>query len=242
MEVETPLIIAHRGASSIAPENTRSSIVAAIGEKAPVIEFDVRQTTDGELVLFHDEDFERLAGREGSVEAVDWKEFGALDVGRWFGDGKFAGENPIRMSLAIQLCLGGGVIPLIERKSGSASAYAEAIRELEAERKVIVQSFDWAFLREMQREMPDLSIGALGSKKLSSDRIGELEDMGPAWVGWKFSDLRTPDLAKLHDLGFRVALWTVNDPAVAKRWLEAGIDGIITDRPAEMIRQLESVD
>ena len=185
----TTLIIAHRGASAVAPENTRSSIAEAIRVNAPVIEFDVRATSDGELVLFHDGDFERLIGKKGAVETSTWAEFEGLDVGKWFGDGSFAGEKSIRMSLAIELCREGNAIPLIEHKTGSAAAYAGVIQELGVEKEVIVQSFNWDFLADLKAELPDTAMGALGSKTLSPDRrrnrvarseLGRLELQRPA--------------------------------------------------------------
>lgn len=231
----TTLIIAHRGASAVAPENTRSSIAEAIRVNAPVIEFDVRATSDGELVLFHDGDFERLIGKKGAVETSTWAEFEGLDVGKWFGDGSFAGEKPIRMSLAIELCREGNAIPLIEHKTGSAAAYAKVIQELGVEKEVIVQSFNWDFLADLKAELPDTAMGALGSKTLSPDRLAEIESLAPNWVGWNYKDLRESDLAGLHDLGANVVLWTVNDPSIAKQWVSAGADGIITDKPDLMI-------
>ena len=241
-ELTVPEIIAHRGASAVAPENTRSSIVDAIRVKASVIEFDVRATRDGELVLFHDDNFERLVGTKGSVESTTWADFEAMDVGKWFGDTRFAGENPIRMAFAIELCLGGDSIPLIEHKTGSAAAYAKVIRKLGVTEKVIVQSFNWDFLRDLKEELPDTAIGALGSKTLTSERLAELESLSPNWVGWNYKDLRTSDLTALQDFGAKVVLWTVNDPSVARQWVAAGADGIITDRPAEMAKAFEPTE
>ncbi len=235
-----PVVIAHRGASSVAPENTRSAIVEAIRMKAPVIEFDVRATSDGELVLFHDDDLERLAGRKEAVEAISWSEFEKVDVGRWFGDGSFSDERPIRMAFAIELCHGGGSIPLIERKSGTARAYAEVLSKLDVVDRVIVQSFDWNFLSELKNELPDLAIGALGSKSFSEEKLAQLRALGPGWVGWKYQDVRGSDIDRVHDLGAKFALWTVNDPAVAHTWVNAGVDAIITDVPGKVLRLFEN--
>ena len=84
-EFKLPVVIAHRGASAVAPENTKSAIEKACLMGAGVIEFDVRQTSDGELVLFHDKDLERIAGIKGSLESSDWAFIRNLDVGKWFG-------------------------------------------------------------------------------------------------------------------------------------------------------------
>jgi glycerophosphoryl diester phosphodiesterase len=239
VEVDLPVIIAHRGASAVAPENTKSAIVEACRMGAKVIEFDVRQTSDGELVLFHDKDLERIAGTKASLESKKWDEISQLDVGKWFGE-TFTGEKPIRLKEAIELCRDGGAIALIEHKTGDAERYAGVIRELEAGGEVIVQSFNWQFLQEFQVAMDSVPTGALGSKELSGERLGQLKALAPDWVGWKFSDLSEANLKSLQGQGYRVALWTVNDPEEARKWLERGVEGVITDYPDKMLELLEA--
>lgn len=226
-----PLVIAHRGASAIAPENTTSAIREAIRLGAKVIEFDVRVTSDGELVLFHDKELDRVAGRPGTIEASDWEAVQTFDVGTWFTGGKFAGEKVLRFDDAIGLCLDGGATPLIEHKTGSAKAYAAVIETLGVGDKVIVQSFDWDFLTEFKKAMPGVLIGALGSKELTSEHLADLKTLSPDWIGWNFNDLKDSDIPELHSLDATVVLWTVNDPDIAKTRVAAGIDGIITDVP-----------
>ncbi len=231
VQLPDPLVIAHRGASAIAPENTAAAIREAIRLGAKVIEFDVRATRDGELVLFHDKELDRVAGRPGTIEESDWTAVRTFDVGKWFAGGRFTGEKVLRFDDAIRLCLEGGAIPLIEHKTGSAEAYAAVIEELDVADKVIVQSFNWTFLSEFQRAMPDVLIGALGSKELTAEHLVDLKSLAPDWVGWNFKDLKSTDLPTLHDLGVTVVLWTVNDPDIAREKIAAGVDGIITDVP-----------
>ena len=227
----TPIVIAHRGASGIAPENTAASIREAIRLGAKVIEFDVRATTDRELVLYHDDKLDRVAGCPGTIETCDWARVQTLDAGKWFTKGSFAGEKVIRFEEAMRLCLEGGATPLIEHKTGEASEYAIVIRKLNAADHVIVQSFDWKFLAAFRKEMPTVKIGALGSKKLDAPKRATLARLRPDWVGWNFADLKITDLPVIREFGSQIALWTVNDPTVAKTWVEAGVDGIITDVP-----------
>lgn len=226
-----PLVIAHRGASAVAPENTLASIREAIRLGAKVIEFDVRTTRDGELVVFHDDKLDRLAGRAGTIEESDWSLVKTLDVGAWFTKGDFAGERIPTFEEAVQACLDGGAMPLIEHKTGSASAYAEVIRKLAAADRVIVQSFDWKFLTQFREAMPDVPIGALGSKELDAKKHETLLSLRPDWVGWSYKDLRPDQIGIVREAGAKLALWTVNDPAAAKVWVEQGADGIITDVP-----------
>lgn len=231
------LIIAHRGASAAAPENTRASIAAAIRMGAPVIEYDVRVTSDGALLLFHDEELDKLARRKGTFEALNESEATELDVGSWFGP-DFSEERPPTLAAAIEQCRAGGSVSLIEHKTGPASAYAATIRELGAEGDVIVQSFDWEFLAAFRKELPEIPIGALGSKEFDVSKKAKIEALSPDWVGWKWSDFSPAEFKWCRDRDFRVALWTVNDPAEAKRWIARGVDGIITDVPDQMLTLL----
>jgi glycerophosphoryl diester phosphodiesterase len=226
-----PLVIAHRGASAIAPENTAAAIREAIRLGAKVIEFDVRVTSDGELVLFHDKELDRVVGRPGTIEASAWEAVQTFDVGTWFTGGKFAGEKVLRFDDAIRLCLEGGATPLIEHKTGSAKAYAAVIEKLGVGDRVIVQSFDWDFLTEFKEVMPGVLIGALGSKELTSNHLSDLKTLSPDWVGWNFNDLKDSDIPRLRVLGATVVLWTVNNPDIAISRVSAGVDGIITDVP-----------
>lgn len=236
------LVIAHRGASRVAPENTASAIREAIRLGAKVIEFDVRATSDRELVLFHDQALDRVAGRPGAIETSDWATVKTFDVGKWFQKGEFAGEPVLRLDEAVRLCLEGGATPLIERKSGEAEEYAEAIRSLEAADRVIVQSFDWEFLRRFREALPEAPIGALGSKPLDPERLEGLRSLKPDWVGWNAADLLPSDLPAVRELGARIALWTVNDPALAKQWAESGAQAIITDVPDRIAAALSATE
>lgn len=236
---ERPLIIAHRGASIVAPENTEVAIRKAIGMGAAVVEFDVRETADGVLVLFHDDNLRRIVGRDGRIEDMKWDEVRTLDVGRWFGEGEFAGETPMTLAVAIELCLEGGVTPLIEQKSGSPERYALVLERNEWLDRVVVQSFDWGFLKKLSERLPNLVIGALGKRSLDGRQMARLRRLVPDWVGWKHSDLSETGLEVLHKARFQVAIWTVNDLSAARKWSERGVDGIITDRPDDFVSLLE---
>lgn len=231
---DCPLLIAHRGASARAPENTLASILAAIDMGAACIEFDVRATRDGHLVLFHDAKLDRITGHAGAVESLDLAALDALDAGRWFADGRFAGQRMPKLREAIALCRDNHVTPLIEHKTGQPELYAAILRELNVERQVILQSFDWPFLAQLRRISPQTPIGALGQGAISPDAVARLHALTPDMVAWKHTDLAPTDLTALRGAAAnspRLAVWTVNDPVVAKAWTDAGIDAIITDTP-----------
>ena len=223
-------VIAHRGASFEAPENTRAAIQLAIDKKAEVIEFDVRETSDGKLFLFHDHELKRLYKSKGVFEKLTSTQASKLDVGSWFTKASFPNETPPTLTEAIQQCLDANCIPLIEHKSGKPENYSKVIKDLNATDRVIVQSFDWKFIKSIRELMPALKVGALGSRSLS-DRKEELLDLKPNWVGWGDRDIKTEDIVWLQTNGFKIAIWTVNDRKRAQLLVSKGVDRIITDRP-----------
>lgn len=228
-----PKVIAHRGASYLAPENTRAAIQLAIEKKTGIIEFDVMETSDGKLYLFHDRELKRLTGKEGTFAELNAKQAAQLDVGSWFkkGEKTYNNEQPPTLKQAIKQCLEGGCIPLIEHKTGQPENYAQVLRELDAVDKVIVQSFNWAFIRDLRKLLPNLTIGALGSKSLAKHKES-LAELKPDWVGWKYKDIKATDIKWLKDQKIKIATWTVNDSATAQQLINMGVDRIITDRPA----------
>lgn len=229
-----PLIVAHRGDSSNAPENTAAAIRAAVAAGADLIEFDTRETKDGALLLFHDADLKRYTGQKTPFEALGFQEARQLDVGSWFDPKQtFAAERPPTLEEAIRHCLEGGRTPLIERKTGSAAAHLKVIRDLKAADRVIVQAFDWTFLAELRRLAPEIPIGALGSKEIDPARRAELAALQPDWIGWNHEFLDPAGIAQFHGMGAKVAVWTVNDLARIRQFAAWGVDAIITDRPGE---------
>ncbi len=225
----SPLIIAHRGASAEAPENTLASIKLAQEKKTDWIEFDVRVTADGVLMLQHDKTLERFTGETAAFETLSLAEVERKDVGRWFGEA-FTGEKMPSFAQAIEACLPEAT-PLIEQKTGSAEAYAAVLRDLNAVDRVVVQSFDWQFLSEIRELLPDLTIGALGDKEVTAEKKSQLEALKPEWVGWNQKYLTEAAISGFQESGYRVAVWTVNDVRGYQRFVTWGVDGIITDRP-----------
>ncbi len=225
-----PLIIAHRGASVAAPENTLAAIEAARVAGADWVEWDTRVTSDGRLLLQHDNSLERFTGEKLAVETLTFEQARQRDVGLWFG-GQFAGETMPGLGEAIEAALP-DLVPLIERKSGSAAQHFEVLRRMDVMDKVVVQAFDWDFLRDMRELAPGLRLGALGSKKISEKKLATLAGLKVGFVGWKAVDLRRVDVDRLHGIGVDVAVWTVNDPQQIRKFLSWGVDAIITDDPA----------
>jgi len=234
-----PFIVAHRGNSSEAPENTAAAVRSGIAAGADLVEFDVRVSADGVLLLFHDKDLQRITGDAAAFDSLTLAQARQLDVGAWFtqGTGSFQGERPPTLAEAIFLCLEGGVTPLIERKSGDAAAFIHVIRGLKAEDRIIVQAFDWDFLREIRELEPTIRIGALGDKLPDDERIAQLNAIRPDWIGWNQNYLDAGAIRRFQEGGASIAVWTVNDMKQVRLFAEQGAQAIITDR----VRQAREV-
>ena len=221
---DLPLIIAHRGASDDAPENTISAIGLAVKQGADWIEFDVREIAGGHLILQHDGSVTQAEGVDVKIASLTIDQVQQIDVG--------AGQKMPLLREAIEAC--GKVTSLIEQKTGAAAAYLKVIDELGVRDQVVVQSFNWRFLRDLHELAPELQLGMLGSKPLTAARLSEIVAFKPTLVGWKHSDLTPENVRQLKAAGILVAIWTVNDPEIAKSFVSLGIDGVITDSPAAM--------
>jgi glycerophosphoryl diester phosphodiesterase len=125
---------------------------------------------------------------------------------------------------------------LIERKEGDAATCIQLLTEKKLLDQVVVQAFDWDFLAEAHRLAPHLVLGALGSKELTPARLDKVAQTGAAAVGWEDKHLNAQNIAAVHARGWKAWAWTVDDPDRARQLVRAGIDGLISNRPAE-IRQ-----
>ena len=236
-KVRLPIIVAHRGASVAAPENTLASIRAAVQAGADWVEWDTRVTSDGRLLLQHDETLERFTGKKMKVADLTFDETQKVDVGEWF-DERFAGEKMPALWEAIEVSLP-GVMPLIERKAGSAEQHFTVLRGMNVLEQVVVQAFDWEFLRQLRELAPEMRIGALGKKKIGKEKMAEVLELKPNYVGWKAKDLRQGDVERLHAEGIGVVVWTVDSPAEIRKFVSWGIDAIITNDPAHTRKIVE---
>jgi glycerophosphoryl diester phosphodiesterase len=241
-------IIAHRGASYDAPENTLAAFKLAWEQKADAIECDVFLTKDQQVAVIHDADTKRLAGVSKKVAETDLADLRKLDVGKW-KDAKFAGERiptlaevlatvPTGRRIFIEVKTGTEIVPFLLR------VLTES--KLKPEQLVII-SFNAEVVEAMKLHRSDLKmywVVSLNPKKGEKPTAEQLIATGQKIRADGLDLSATPELdaefarkVKAAKLGLYV--WTVNDVAVAKRMIEYGVDGITTDRPAWLREQLK---
>lgn len=243
-----PLVIGHRGYCQFAPENTLPSFKLALAAGADLVELDYYHAKDGQLIVIHDADLDRTTdatnrwgGKRIRIETRTADEIQTLDAGSWF-DPKFKGTKVPLLREALDTIQAGGVT-LIERKEGDAAACIKLLKQKNLINKVVVQAFDWAYLKDFNDHEPSQVLGALGppkllpdgtkppasrSKELSAEWLDDLQKCGAKAAVW--SDKVSKQAVELaHQRGLKVWVYTINDPDAANRLLDMGVDGIITN-------------
>jgi glycerophosphoryl diester phosphodiesterase len=229
-------VIAHRGASAKAPENTMPAFAAAIAAEIDYVELDYHHTADDELIVLHDATLDRTTDhdeRTGEddvpVASQTLEALRTLDAGRWFG-AAFAGTRLPTLAESLQATAPHTPV-LVERKAGDARACMELLRREKWEHRVMVQAFDWSFLADLHALMPRLPLAALGKEDLDADKLDAIAATGARTISWRHSDLTAAAIAAAHARGLEVWAYTVDDPARIRRLVSYGVDGIITNDP-----------
>lgn len=232
-----PLNIGHRGARALAPENTLAGLLAGVQAGADGVEFDVQRTRDGHLVLFHDDDLSRITGVRGLVVKNTLAQLRELNAGGYFGP-QYAGELIPTLDEAVE-ALPARCFLNIEAKrkkllsDGLEAGIAEAVRRHNLYDRVIVSSFNPAALWRVGRKDRRIPLGLLYETGMPFKMdtgwpraLLRLAALNPSW------GKVTPELVQeAHARGQRVYTWTVNEPEDMQLMIDAGVDGIITDRP-----------
>ncbi len=152
---EQPLVVAHRGASSLAPENTMAAVRKALELNVDIIEIDVHRSYDGELVVIHDDTVNRTTSGKGRVKDFTLDELKKLDAGRWFKL-SFWGERIPTLREVLEETKDKTVL-LIELKGERTEVRTvELVRELGMEDQVIIQSFDFQQVQKVKQKAPEI--------------------------------------------------------------------------------------
>lgn len=238
-----PLIIAHRGASLLSPENTLPAIALGIQQGADLVEVDCRLAADQVLVVIHDRTLDRttnartvFGAAEIPVASKSTTELKQLDAGTWFSPA-FAGVRLPTLAEALQ-AFPDDAFPLIERKTGSARILVDTLREHNRLTSAVVQSFDRKFLAQCRRLAPELPLVTLADALPSNSVLQSLADAGFPLIACK-QEILSPDiLARLRARGLLVWAWTVDEVDRARELVRLGVRGIITNDPPMMIAAL----
>ena len=253
---DTVMVIGHRGAAGLAPENTASAFQAAADLGVP-FELDATLSQDGELVVIHDDSLERTTTGQGAVAATVWADIKGLDAGSWL-DSRFTGEPVPRLADVLER-FGPQVVIDIEIKSPPpgtgvepiAKATVDAIRASGLESQCFVTSFNPFVLEAVKKEAPEVIRGQLTGTFKGADLkwYEKLALRNLALNGKATPDLIAAEASFLEERGYhyvramkrrgyRVLAWTVNDPKMMLHLADIGVDGLITDHPELALKVL----
>ena len=245
--MKTPLIIGHRGASAVAPENTMAAFREAIAAGCDGIEFDVRLTRDGIPVIIHDNTLRRTAGLPDRVADLTWAEIKQINVGGWFtrGGESFKNETVPSLEELLTLCETNDLIIVLEMKCESrlehlplAEACCGLINEHSLKQRVIVECFDLAALPIVKGIDPEIKTAALfePSFSISDQRIVvKAIEVGASVLAPHHRLARESLVEKAKFAGLQVAVWTVDDTAWIAHARSIGVSALITNNPAAML-------
>lgn len=239
MKIKWPVtfFIAHRGASQHAPENTISALKIARKNGAKWVECDVQLSQDGVPIIFHDTKLDRTTNGRGLLSRASYRKIRSLDAGSWFSK-KFAGESVPALVDWLFYCAKLKLKLNLEMKARTkkqAELLAKIVfTELKkypyfTEKTLLISSSNLVCLTEIMRYQKKLRCGFIGEKKLSEKKCDSFLKKNIVSVHQPYQILNQDYIAHLHQKGFRVLTYTVNDAAIVKKLKAMKVDGIFTD-------------
>ncbi|MFJ1746895.1 glycerophosphodiester phosphodiesterase [Streptomyces sp. NPDC088116] len=248
----SPLVIAHRGASAYAPENTLAAVDAAADLGIDWVENDVQRTKDGRLVVIHDDSLERTTDVEQVFpDRAPWKvkdftaaEIARLDAGSWFGE-RWAGARVPTLGQYLHTVEANRQKLLLEIKApelypGIEKEILRVLREegwldrAHVRQKLVLQSFGADSIRTVHEQRPDVTTGFLGTPAVADlpSYAAFTDQINPAYTSLTGDYVAAVHALKgPHGKPLTVSTWTVNNAADAVRADALGVDGIITNNP-----------
>jgi len=230
-----PKIIAHRGASAHAPENTIAAFQLALDHVADGIELDVMLSKDHQLVVIHDDTVDRTTNGSGLVKEMTLKELQSLDA----GDGQ---RIPTLEEVFDQF--GGRFIINVELKNYASifdplpMEVAKRVKKYQIEESILISSFNPFNLPRFHSRLPEVKLGLLTQPDQAKKwvwRVFHFDALHPY-----FSDVDRSLVASLHDRNRKVNVWTVDDSQEISRLAELNVDSIITNDPKHTREILEA--
>ena len=257
----SPLIIAHRGASAHAPENTLSAFRMAVDAGADGIEFDVQLAKDGVPVVIHDPRLDRTGLRSGNVSDFTSKELAEFDVGTWFNakypkrsNSDFARESIPTLTQTLQMLETFCGLIYIELKTDKADfhkltkAVCDIVRDSPLFARIILKSFTPAAIPDIRHQLPDVQTAALFGHTIMDllrrrqTIITIAGELGADQISLHHS-LVTPKLISLATAAqLPVTIWTTDKPKWLSRCRKLGIRALITNDPIKLLNVEDKID
>jgi glycerophosphoryl diester phosphodiesterase len=236
-------VIAHRGASGNFPENTRLAVEKALEARADMVELDCQLSSDGHVVIFHDERLARITGTGAAVNRMSLEQLKRLDLGVWRQDA-FKGERMLTLEEVVtviggqaDLCLDikqyPGSPPGIELKLLFVLSHYDYLD------RTIFSSFDYGCLRRVRELAPEVRVGVIYGAESEENPFVVAEEVEAASLHVQ-KELATREfLHKTWDLGLDAFVWTVNEVPEMENFTSLGVQGIMTDFPERFCKLMD---
>lgn len=237
---QLPTVIAHRGASGEAPENTLPAFELAAAQGARWLEVDVGLSADGQCVIFHDERLERCTDGKGWLLQHTLDELQHLDAGLWFGKQfrntriptlaellDFAEANDIGLNLEIK--------PVIGREAETVWAMQQELIRHPLHQPILLSSFNTTALKCARTHMPHIT-RALLTEAIPKDWQQRLHDLECSGLHFCADLIEPAQVALIRDAGYRALAYTVNNPDLALRLYDNGVNAVFTDFPSRLLK------
>lgn len=250
----SPLIIGHRGASALAPENTLAAFQMAIEDGADGLELDVRLAKDGVPMVFHDATLRRIANKNMWVTSFTSDELQKLDAGSWFNlkypkkyNQNYSRENIPTLSkfleflgdykglIYLELKCKGTEIPILVK------AVTEIVKRSKLFPKITIKSFKLEAVAETNKLLPEVRTAALFAPKImailkkQSHLIEKAQECKADELSLHFSLATQKIVESAQNQGLSTIIWTADHPVWVKRAAEIGLKAIITNNPARLL-------
>ena len=245
--IQLPRLIAHRGYSAAAPENTLAAVSAAHAAGASWVELDVQLLGDGTPVIWHDADVSRCSDSRRKLRNLDWEQAQQLDVGGWFSDA-FAGERMASLEAMLNLLNAlnmGANLELKVNKGRDPVALVETclplIQAALPPEQMIISSFNQQALRACREQAgaDELALGIL-CEAIPTDWQAQAESLQAFSLHPHWARLKRTQVAAVKRAGYPLLSYTVNDPSAFAPYWHWGVDSAITDQPAAFQRYLDN--
>ncbi|MCY7383775.1 MAG: glycerophosphodiester phosphodiesterase [Microcoleus sp. CAN_BIN18] len=230
-------IIAHRGFSSIAPENTLAAFELAIARGASSIEFDIQLSADSVPVIFHDSTLDRITGVSGKVREQNLSQLQTLNAGKWFSD-EFSDEKIPTLKEALGILknvdkfLYFDVKPHCEWSDAEVADFVNTLNERGIKEKCVITSFSDKFLEQVRWLDGDLAIGQIvANLEAYKTQLSQAVANGDNLISSQYRVLlENPALIQeSRSQGVDIVAWTVDDRADMQKLIDLGITRIVTN-------------
>ncbi len=236
-------IIAHRGASYLAPENTLASAKLAWKNKADALECDIWLTKDNKVIVSHDGNTKRITGQDHKISETNSDVLRTLDAGS-FKDPKYKGQKlpflyeliralPVGKEIVIEIKCGPEVLPFLK----------ETVARYSKKREFTFICFDLPTITETRKTFPQYPCYWLCDRPaFLEENFARVKEAGLQGVSLNYRLITEDVVKRAAEMKMDVYSWTVNDPVEARRLISLGVRGITTDRPGWLNEQLLTND